>query len=79
MQGVCEMGVGITEIEGTITTKDGKTRKFSITSSSGFAEWLQWDANDSDLWNTTEALTAMCQALNNEDLMATDDDEEDED
>lgn len=68
----------ITEIEGTITTADGQTRKFSITAEA----WYQWDADGYTLGRTVDALTLMHEGLAvaghfHDEAEAEDDDDDD--
>lgn len=49
----------ITEVEGTITTADGQTRKFSITAEM----WCQWEADGYTLGHTVDALALMHEGL----------------
>ena len=65
----------ITEITGTITTTDGKVRSFSISTD---GVWQQWGVGMEDAGNTVDALEAMSRALIEDGLIASSNDEDDE-
>ena len=69
--------IKIENITGMIHTTDGKTRSFTIGEDGG---WQQWGASAEDLGNTVDALEAIARVLMEDDLIASvDDDHEEED
>ncbi len=66
----------ISEIKGTITTADGRTREFSIGTDGG---WQQWGAATDTLGDTVDALEVMSNALNEDSLLVSDHDDDDDD
>lgn len=66
----------ITEITGKITLADGSVSEFTIGTDGG---WQQWGATTERLGQTTDALEAMARALNEDNLIVSDYDAEDED
>lgn len=68
-------GVKILSVEGVIVTADGVRREFSIGPDGG---WQQWGATTEDLGNTVYALEAMSNALLEDSMIETSDDEDED-
>ncbi|HEX6685548.1 MAG TPA: hypothetical protein VF062_22425 [Candidatus Limnocylindrales bacterium] len=66
----------ISRITGTITLTDGSTSEFSIATDGG---WQQWGAEPFRLAETVDALEALTRALFEDDLLASEDDEQEPD
>lgn len=63
----------ISRITGTITLTDGTTSEFSIETDGG---WQQWAAEPGRLGRTVDAMEALTRALFEDNLLASDDDDD---
>ena len=65
----------ITLVKGVIETADGNYSEFTIATDGA---WQQWGASTERLGHTTDAMEAMARALMEDDLLATDAEEDEE-